>query len=654
MCGIFGIIVEKNADVNQKAFRKILKHIFLLSESRGKESSGLLFIENEHTEICKSSGKARRLIRSINYKNKIDNYLSRLFTNEDLSKNASIIGNTRLATNGSHMDENNNQPFTIETISGVHNGIVVNCEELMNKHGILSRKGESDSEILFRVFQKYSDYGESMDSAAEKLLAEIEGSASVAVYNAINSELLLTTNTGSLYILSSKDMPGLLIFASEKPILRKLISKSLILKKLESIMIEQVAPGKGVVIDIKSFKRREFNTATPPNKKPPKKKSSKSYFEDLLNKCRGGPKGIPELKRCSKCILPETIPNIKFDTYGVCNYCNNHKTIRYSGEAELKIILDKYRNNSGEPDCIVAFSGGRDSAYALHYIKKVMGMNPLAFTYDWGMVDDIARRNQARMVGKLGVEHIIIASDIEKKRIHIRKNILAWLKKPHLGMVVLFMAGDKPAEYWVSKVAKKHNIKLVILCRGNELENTDFKWGLLGLDCGEPGGVMHHMPLMGRVKFTCSCLWQYIRNPRYFNSAAPEILFDYLTTYAIRYDFLYLWHYLKWDEAEVVQTLKDYYSWECSEDTIQTWRTDDGTSPFYNYIYYTVGGFTENDCFRSNQVREGIINRETALRLVNEENRVRYQAIKKYLNRVGLSYSYVMDEIRRIPRFYEQ
>jgi glutamine---fructose-6-phosphate transaminase (isomerizing) len=62
-------------------------------------------------------------------------------------------------------------------------------------------------------------------------------------------------------------------------------------------------------------------------------------------------------------------------------------------------------------------------------------------------------------------------------------------------------------------------------------------------------------------------------------------------------------------------------------DTNTPWRIGDGTSAFYNYIYYLVAGFTEHDTFRSNQIREGDISREEALRLVEDENRPRYQNI---------------------------
>ena len=34
---------------------------------------------------------------------------------------------------------------------------------------------------------------------------------------------------------------------------------------------------------------------------------------------------VLKIKRCSKCILPETMPFIEFDDDGICNYCNNYE-----------------------------------------------------------------------------------------------------------------------------------------------------------------------------------------------------------------------------------------------------------------------------------------------------------------------------------------
>lgn len=359
------------------------------------------------------------------------------------------------------------------------------------------------------------------------------------------------------------------------------------------------------------------------------------------------------MKRCARCILPETMPFIRFNDDGVCNYCLNYKKIQVKGEEALERLIASYRSRNGQPDCVISFSGGRDSSYGLHYLKKELKMKPIAFTYDWGMVADIARRNQARLVGKLGVEHIIVAADIPKKRKYIRENIQAWLKRPHLGMIPLFMAGDKMVEYYVTKVAKNYGIKLIFLCRGNELETTEYKFGFLGVKNSEPNGVMHEMPVIERMKLALSAIGQYILNPAYLNSSTLDTLFAYWVTCMMPLNFIYLWHYVKWDEAKIVSTLKQKYDWETGKDTILTWRTDDGTSPFYNYIYCTVAGFTENDAFRSNQIREGILTRSEALKIIEEENRPRYAAIEDYLNKIDLDYDEVIRRIDAVPKLYK-
>ena len=94
------------------------------------------------------------------------------------------------------------------------------------------------------------------------------------------------------------------------------------------------------------------------------------------------------------------------------------------------------------------------------------------------------------------------------------------------------------------------------------------------------------------------------------------------------------------------------YDWELAPDTNTTWRIGDGTAAFYNYIYYTVAGFTEHDTFRSNQIREGQITREEALKLVKDENRPRYQNIRWYLDTLNMDFSAVIKVINAIPKLY--
>ena len=90
-------------------------------------------------------------------------------------------------------------------------------------------------------------------------------------------------------------------------------------------------------------------------------------------------------------------------------------------------------------------------------------MKPITYTYDWGMTSDIGRRNISRVCSKLGVENIIVAANIQKKRDNIRKNILAWLKNPHLGMVNIFTAGDKHYYKYIEEVNKETNKQVIKL-----------------------------------------------------------------------------------------------------------------------------------------------------------------------------------------------
>jgi glucosamine--fructose-6-phosphate aminotransferase (isomerizing) len=65
-----------------------------------------------------------------------------------------------------------------------------------------------------------------------------------------------------------------------------------------------------------------------------------------------------------------------------------------------------------------------------------------------------------------------------------------------------------------------------------------------------------------------------------------------------------------------------------------------------------VAGFTEHDTFRSNQIREGQMNREDALLLVADENRPRYMNIRWYLDALGMDFKDVITVVNSIPKLY--
>ncbi len=76
---------------------------------------------------------------------------------------------------------------------------------------------------------------------------------------------------------------------------------------------------------------------------------------------------------------------------------NYKSAFKNSSLDKLNTLIKPYRNTNNMPDVLIPFSGGRDSTYVLHFVKQELGLNPIAYTYDWGMVTDLGRRNISRM-----------------------------------------------------------------------------------------------------------------------------------------------------------------------------------------------------------------------------------------------------------------
>jgi glucosamine--fructose-6-phosphate aminotransferase (isomerizing) len=672
MCGIFGIISKKESSYSTDFLQNTLTSLAKLSESRGKDSSGLCMIENDTVNIFKGPIKISQLTKKNDVKQSITKSLN---SNNTVNY---IFGHARLVTNGSQLNDDNNQPVIKDGIVCVHNGIVVNYADLWKKNPSLKREFEIDTEILPALVRNYIVQGESVESAIAKTIKPIWGTVSTAfIFNDIQ-KLLIATNNGSLYTLTNKKN-DLLIFASERFMLSELAKQLDLEKIIGSITIHQVKPNSGITINLNEFEIHPFDfevaNSTQPetivSKKQIKVKTFKSNKKQKstvldINEIHLTPIAesekkiliypidkIKELKRCTKCILPHTFPFIHFDKKGVCNYCKNYKIKNQPKPIdELIKMVEPYKKKDGSPDVLIPFSGGRDSTYVLHVVKKILGLNPIAFTYDWGMVTDLARRNIASICGKLGVENIIVAADIHWKRENIRKNISAWLKKPDLGMIPLFMAGDKFFFYYAHKIKKQTNIDLNIWGI-NDLENTDFKTGFAGIAPKFDKKRIYSLSVKNQAKLFGFVGKNLLMSPSYINQS----IFDSIGSFASRYiskktDYYHLFDYMHWDEKEIEDTIINKYNWETSIDSSTSWRIGDGTASFYNYIYTLVAGFSENDTFRSNQVREEMITREKALELAFKENIPRYNSIKWYLEIVGLDFNSTIETINKIPRRY--
>lgn len=655
MCGIFGFAFHHSQKPSTEKIRGYLNDLFLEAQRRGKDASGLAVYCGNSIYLHKAPLAARALIRTPEFKN----FLTRTAPDTSASPWASI-GHCRLATDGSAQQNENNQPLQTGHYSSVLNGIIVNDDLLWKKLAVsIEKHTDNDAELFLKLFNLFSE-SEEPDQALGRLFAAIEGNVSAAILDGKHNRLLLGTNSGSLYYIHH---PACTVFASEKSMLERFCRKNF--KGLQ-FPILQLKANEGAVIDLEHLEMKPVFLPRPGRYESShlSEKSGHSFQNETAGQVRlQRQKDLwlypddSHLKRCQKCILPETMPFIEFDEAGICNYCRVYQKIKIEGRDKLLKILEPHRKSNGDADCIIAFSGGRDSSYGLHVLKKELGMNPVAYSYDWGILTDIGRRNQARMCAQLGVEHIIVSADIAKKRDNVRKNVNAWMKKPDLGLIPLFMAGDKQFFHYANQVRKETGIDLMIFCFNN-LERVDFKASFCGINnVGFKNKIFDRKRFLtisaaNRIKLGLYYAKKFMGNPAYLNRSLADTFWAYLCYYFIPQDHISLFAYLPWDEKEIDRILIEEYDWEISKDTTSTWRIGDGTAAFYNYIYRTVCGFTENDGFRSNQIREGLIGRDEALARTREENRPRRESILEYLDLIGIDANLALETINAVPRLY--
>ncbi|MBK7868393.1 MAG: hypothetical protein IPJ75_16190 [Ignavibacteriales bacterium] len=108
----------------------------------------------------------------------------------------------------------NNQPVIKNGIVGVHNGIIVNDNEIWDQNPDLERQFEIDTEVLISLLKKKLDAGKSLSNALRDIEDAVVGTLSVALLFDDKNEFLVYSNYGSFYVLT--DYKTLFILASEK------------------------------------------------------------------------------------------------------------------------------------------------------------------------------------------------------------------------------------------------------------------------------------------------------------------------------------------------------------------------------------------------------------------------------------------------------
>ena len=121
------------------------------------------------------------------------------------------------------------------------------------------------------------------------------------------------------------------------------------------------------------------------------------------------------IKFCKTCLMPNTRPRIVFNKDDECNACLNSKKkkkINWINRKKqfLKIIEDikkKRRTNKSKYDCVVPWSGGKDSTSIALKLKFEYGLNPLLVTFSPLILNECGQFNRQAVID-LGFDAILI------------------------------------------------------------------------------------------------------------------------------------------------------------------------------------------------------------------------------------------------------
>jgi len=171
------------------------------------------------------------------------------------------------------------------------------------------------------------------------------------------------------------------------------------------------------------------------------------------------------VRYCTRCLMPDTRPRVVFDGMGVCNACRTaEEKARIDWDTrrtEFHDYVARYRAKDGPYDCVVPWSGGKDSSYIAHRLKFEFGLNPLLVTFSPLLPNEIGAANREAFV-QLGFDHLMVRPDQKVSRRLARR---------------FFIERGNPKVHWDAginaipvQVAVKYRIPLIFYAEHGESE----------------------------------------------------------------------------------------------------------------------------------------------------------------------------------------
>jgi len=348
-----------------------------------------------------------------------------------------------------------------------------------------------------------------------------------------------------------------------------------------------------------------------------------------------------DLQRCTKCTLPITWETLNFDQNGVCNICRNWeaKTESVDWEERERILLKifegvKERNKDREYDCIVPFSGGKDSTYTLYAVVRKYGLKPLVVSFDHGFYRPKTIENRTRTFKKLGVDVITFTPNwkiVKKLMLEslIRKGDFCW--HCHAGVF------SYPMQF-----AVKFNIPLLIWGEGGGEYETYFRYA--ELEETDEWKYNRRIIMGMRAEDLAGFINVELRDLSPFIYPSKEELDK------VGVKSLPLGNYIQWNQEEFAETIQKELGWNYDEveslypDELGFDKIECMMTGIRDYIKYLKRGFSRITHRTTIDIKQGRISRDEGLDLIRKYEHRKPASLPIFLKILDLS----EDEFNRI------
>ncbi|MCD4843036.1 MAG: hypothetical protein K8R25_00950 [Methanosarcinales archaeon] len=321
--------------------------------------------------------------------------------------------------------------------------------------------------------------------------------------------------------------------------------------------------------------------------------------------------------RCSRCILPENIPGIKYDNNGVCNYCrkyekdfSNWDAIKQQKKEEFEKLLTQAKRLNRTYDCLIPLSGGKDSTYTLYLCSKVYGLKCLAVTFDNGFLTDRA---------KINIENALKETNVDHTYYHINKSNSLALYKSFLIKTGKFCdACMRSINFSIETAVKMFNVPLIIKGSGRRVQYVSQISEISGSN--SPSffkSVIKGEPIEKDFRQLFSDI-RTLETHLMFGALCDIINFPrtkimrFIPQYVGIYDYIYKPY------PKIIEILKTEMGWGKLGDTIEHLDCALHGIPFYIQTL-RIPKITTETLYNSGLIRQGLITRDEAMEIENEK-----------------------------------